>query len=169
MRPIERSPLTRVCALVLCLMTFLTPDVRASGSARMGVITGDGVNLRAGPGVDTEKVGRLSAGQWVTILESQGSWFKVSDEHGVVGWVFSRWVDEVPMKEAQEEGPLTVTTVETSEPPPAPPPLVQERQGRRIPWLWIGAAGVAGGVLAAVLSSREEPGKGTVSFRVEFP
>jgi len=43
-----------------------------------GVITGDVVNARTGPGTDYDRVEQLAKGKRVTILAEEGDWFKIS-------------------------------------------------------------------------------------------
>jgi uncharacterized protein YraI len=171
-----RSVQAHVLSAYLSIAVLAAPFLGLAEPARMGVITGDGVTMRAGPGVTSDKVGRLMTGDWVTILESAGEWYKILDPHGQPAWVFARWVDEVPMEsQTPGAGPLSVTTVEAPEAAPsdtaaAPPPLIEHHQ-RHLPWLWIGAGTLAVGVVGALALSAgdDESSAGSLSFHVEFP
>lgn len=174
MNRLNRTPLVRLLSPFLAAAVLAAPFLGEAEPARMGVITGDGVTMREGPGTSFARTGRLARGEWVTILESSAQWLKVLDSRGQVAWVFERWVDEVPATpQAPDTGLLSVTTVETS--PPAqpdsmpPPPMVQAHR-RHVPWLWIGAGVVAAGVVGALAFSGDEGAStGSLGFRVEFP
>jgi hypothetical protein len=172
----SQSPQARALSAFLAVALFSAPLLTLAEPARMGVITGDGVTLRAGPGVTHDKVGRLTTGDWVTILETTEKWYKILDPHGQVAWVFSRWVDEVPAS-PQTPGSdlLSITTIDDHDTAAdttviAPPPLLVTKEGRSLPWLWIGAGIAAAGVIGALaLSGGEETANGSLSFHVVFP
>jgi len=176
MRRLTQSVQARALSVYLSAAVLTAPLLSLAEPARMGVITGDGVTMREGPGVNFDKVGRLMTGEWVTILESTEDWHKILDPRGQVAWVFARWVDEVPMESQKPgAGPLSVTTVESpdlaaiGDSTAVPPPLIQQRE-RHLPWLWIGAGVLAAGVIGAVaLSGGDEGSTGSLNFHVEFP
>jgi uncharacterized protein YgiM (DUF1202 family) len=55
----------------------------ASGT---GTITASALNIRSGSGTGNSIVGKAYKGQTVTILESQGGWYKVKLSNGTTGW-----------------------------------------------------------------------------------
>lgn len=72
-------------------------DVAAAGGAANGanglrLVTGDRVNMRAGPGTGFEVVGQLVAGQRAEVLEAEGNWLRVRGEGGAEGWMSARFL-----------------------------------------------------------------------------
>ena len=52
-----------------------------------GKITSDAANIRSGPGIGYNKIGKLFNGAVVTIIESNNDWHKVRTAKGSTGWV----------------------------------------------------------------------------------
>jgi len=50
-------------------------------------------NIRETPSTSSGIVTMVHSGERLSVLESQGSWFKVRTEDGEVGWVYSNLVD----------------------------------------------------------------------------
>ena len=57
------------------------------------VVTADVLNVRAGPGVQYERTGRLMSGAHVSGWHESGNWVLVTDAAGVAGWVSKTWVE----------------------------------------------------------------------------
>lgn len=51
------------------------------------------VNLRSGPGTDTEAIGEASLGTRIIIIGKNADWYKVALEDGSIGWMSARLVD----------------------------------------------------------------------------
>ena len=73
---------TLIAATALCLTT-LTP----SWAQELVSVRSPTVNLRAGPGTDTEVLWKLSRGYPLQVLERKGTWLRVQDFEGDEGWI----------------------------------------------------------------------------------
>jgi len=62
-------------------------------------VTTSVLNVRSGPGTGYSKVGRLTAGKVVEVLETQGSWYKIDS-----GYISSEYTMVVDKAEAQAAG-----------------------------------------------------------------
>lgn len=62
-------------------------------------VTTSVLNIRSGPGTSYKKAGRLSAGQVVEVLATEGDWYKISS-----GYISSEYTMVVDMAEAQSAG-----------------------------------------------------------------
>lgn len=76
-------------ALVLVLLTALIPSALAA--AQTATVTGNGVNLRAGPSTAASRVGILYKGDEVTVLGKTGAWYRVTKE-GADGYVHGDYI-----------------------------------------------------------------------------
>ena len=52
--------------------------VEPSNAERLGVVTGDDVNVRSGPGTENERVGSVSSGRTVNVIGEENGWYSVS-------------------------------------------------------------------------------------------
>jgi uncharacterized protein YgiM (DUF1202 family) len=59
-----------------------------------GTITASSLNIRSGAGTGYQVVTTAYKGQNVTILESQGGWYKVSLSNGTIGWASGSYVSK---------------------------------------------------------------------------
>ncbi len=61
---------------------------------KCAVVKSEEVNIRTGPGTNYEKCSSGSAKQYYSfkILKTQGSWVKVKDEWGEVGWIHTDYL-----------------------------------------------------------------------------
>jgi cell wall-associated NlpC family hydrolase len=77
---------TLVSVPVILLTIFLLSAAVCAAAAKTGIITGDIVNLRANPNTTSKVLMQLEKGKQVSVLGSEGEWFKVSvnDE---TGWI----------------------------------------------------------------------------------
>jgi len=57
-----------------------------------GVITGDNVNVRKGPGTNNEAVTQMYYGDKVEILGKSDEWYNIKTKDGVIGWVYGTYV-----------------------------------------------------------------------------
>lgn len=65
----------------------------APATAGWLVVSGDAVNLRAGPGAEHARVGALSRGTVVTAVgPTTGAWIEVADQTGQRGFVSARFL-----------------------------------------------------------------------------
>lgn len=58
---------------------------------RQGTVNAGPLNVRSGPGTSYKKVGSLKKGAAVTVLETEGSWYKVSGG-GITGYVSADYI-----------------------------------------------------------------------------
>jgi len=83
-----------VAATVLALATL---SVAGPGMAQeMVSIRGSTVNMRAGPGTDSEVLWELQRGYPLQVVKRQGSWLEVRDFEDDRGWVSRSLVGRVP-------------------------------------------------------------------------
>ena len=69
-----------------------------------GTVTASGgLNLRSGPGMSYPQIGMLGSGQVVTVLERQGSWCRVKDENGNIGWASGNYIRSNTTKQEQQK------------------------------------------------------------------
>jgi cell wall-associated NlpC family hydrolase/SH3-like domain-containing protein len=76
---------------VIFLAIFLLSATVTAASAKTGIITGDIVNLRANPDTSAKVLAQLEKGKKVSVLDSEGDWFKVSF-NDATGWVNDNYV-----------------------------------------------------------------------------
>ena len=72
------------------LTLFISLIMLALGStvqAKMLSIKGDDVNMRSGPGTNYKGMWELSQGFPLMVLKKKGSWYRVRDFEGTIGWV----------------------------------------------------------------------------------
>ncbi len=109
-----RRPLTAAfLALLVLSLTFapLVPTANAAPSSPQATITGDTLNVRAGPGTAYAIAGRAKAGQTFPIVgkSEDGKWWQI-DMSGKTGWVLGQYVTAA--------GPLGGIPVVKVAPPP---------------------------------------------------
>ncbi len=90
------APVEALAALAPDLARPVGETVEAAlaeeGAAALRQVTGDRVNMRAGPGTGFEVVGQLTAGQMAEVLEADGNWLRVRGEDGAEGWMSARFL-----------------------------------------------------------------------------
>lgn len=62
------------------------------------------LNLRDGPSLESQIVGKLEKGTRLTVLEQKGDWLRVQSAHGTTGWV-AAWLVEQPGQQTANSGP----------------------------------------------------------------
>lgn len=96
------------------------PAEEAEDSSRIGVLTGDAVRFRAGPGLDEDVYGYFYIGNRVTVLEQTGDWYKV-ESGGRIGYVYAKYVhileksDPAKAGEPVEASELMAAIIATAE------------------------------------------------------
>ncbi len=91
-----------LCLLSVLIGLFATIQVTYGATLQSGIITGNNVNVRSGPGLDTDIVRRLQQGNAVNMLDQTGEWLKVQLADGQTGWVHQQCVqikmdpDDIP-------------------------------------------------------------------------
>lgn len=76
---------------VIILTIFLLSATVSAASVKTGVITGDVVNLRANPDISAKILAQLEKGKKVSVLGSEGNWFKVSF-NDATGWINNEFI-----------------------------------------------------------------------------
>lgn len=75
---------------------FMAAQFVARNAGSSGRVTGANVNLRGGPGTKFNALGKLSAGQLVTILGEQDGWLRIVPPSTVRGWIATAYVQPDP-------------------------------------------------------------------------
>ena len=94
------------------------PAATASNNALVEVIV-EALNVRAGPGVDYDKVGRTLLNDRLSVIESKGDWLHISKGTEIDGWVAARFVK--PLSGSQTLA-RAAASPPTATPSPAAPP-----------------------------------------------
>ncbi len=81
--------------LFLTLVGLLLIPV-SQAQALMLSIAGDGVNMRSGPGTNYRVMWELGKGFPLQVLKRSGSWYRVRDFEGTIGWVHRDVVNRKP-------------------------------------------------------------------------
>ncbi len=55
--------------------------------AQMVAIKGDDINMRSGPGTKYKVLWKLGSGFPLKVLKRQGTWYRVQDFEGSIGWI----------------------------------------------------------------------------------
>ena len=84
---------TGIIALLVILSSLL---LCSSGQAKMLSIQGDDVNMRSGPGTNYRVMWELSQGFPLMVLKQKGSWYRVRDFEGTIGWVHKDVTQSTP-------------------------------------------------------------------------
>ncbi|WP_274653175.1 N-acetylmuramoyl-L-alanine amidase [Paenibacillus humicola] len=80
-------------------------DVHIASVSDQGVVTGDSVRIRKGPGTSYDMIGSLSKGDKVNLLDSKSGWFKVLTESRVEGWMSGQYIGGASAGASSENKP----------------------------------------------------------------
>jgi cell wall-associated NlpC family hydrolase len=69
-----------------------TTSTTTQASQGQAKVTASSLNVRKSPSTSGAKVGSLSNGQIVTILEKSGTWSKIKTSSGLIGWVSNSYL-----------------------------------------------------------------------------
>jgi N-acetylmuramoyl-L-alanine amidase len=89
-----------------------------------GVITGDAINVRCGPGTNFRDIGKLSKGDKVAVVETKGEWSQIQPTANCSGWVAAELIEvSVPTPppapiQTSDVAPATVPLSAPIEPAP---------------------------------------------------
>jgi len=64
----------------------------AKSSVVMGIVDGDDVNVRKGPGKEYGVICQVNTGDGVEILEIDSEWYHITTSSGVDGWIYSDYI-----------------------------------------------------------------------------
>ena len=73
--------------LILLTLFFLLVAGAGSALAQMVAINGNDINMRSGPGKKYKVIWKLGDGFPLKVLRRSGSWLRVQDFEGTIGWV----------------------------------------------------------------------------------
>ncbi|WP_051688031.1 N-acetylmuramoyl-L-alanine amidase [Desulfofalx alkaliphila] len=80
------------------------PAQQAPSSGKYVVLTGDGVNVRSGPGTGHSIVETVNRGERLNRLAEEGQWYKVQLPNGKEGWV-ANWLAKIDDAAPPANGP----------------------------------------------------------------
>lgn len=61
-------------------------------AGQTGLVLGDSVRIRTGPGLQYDIQGYLNRGDRVAVIEDGGEWFRIETEGGLTGWMAAAYV-----------------------------------------------------------------------------
>ena len=95
-KDIKRYPMKKTHYILLfTLFLFLIFNV-SSALAEMVSISGNDINMRSGPGKKYKIIWKLGNGSPLKVLKRSGSWIRVQDFEGTIGWVYKKVVTKTP-------------------------------------------------------------------------
>ncbi len=80
----------------LCFVLFLFVFQTQAAIAEMVSIVGNDINMRSGPGTRYKVLWKLGSGFPLKVLRRKGSWIRVQDFEGTIGWVNKHVVCRTP-------------------------------------------------------------------------
>jgi len=81
--------------LILSLLFILCFSI-SNAMAEMLAIHGNDINMRSGPGKKYKVIWKLGDGFPLKVLKRSGSWIRVRDFEGTIGWVHKGVVNKTP-------------------------------------------------------------------------
>jgi uncharacterized protein YgiM (DUF1202 family) len=73
----------------------LNQDATAAPATEYWSVTGNAVNLRAGPGTANDVVAKLSVGTEAEVLEEGNGWYRIRTADGATdGWIFGKYLSK---------------------------------------------------------------------------
>ena len=83
-----------------------TPGTTSSSSFQVRVTPSDGLNVRTGPGTGYDRIGGLTQGTVVTVIDEKDGWYKIEYE-GSTGWVCAEYTEKVGSSTTEPSNPGT--------------------------------------------------------------
>lgn len=84
-----------VMFVVLSIFSVARGQTDDGQSGETGVVTGDQVRLRGGPGTNYKQVGMVNQGKTLRIKRKQGKWFEVVPPEEASVWIYGEYVEEI--------------------------------------------------------------------------
>jgi len=84
----------KIILLFMFLLLFVMQSIAAA--SQMVSISGDDVNMRSGAGKKYKVIWKLGSGFPLKVLRRSGSWVRVQDFEGTIGWVHKNVVIRSP-------------------------------------------------------------------------
>ena len=88
------SPLLSSLRIGALVAGFFMLTAVSAGAANFVSVKGDNVNVRTGPGTDTQVSMELFEGYPLKVISSKGDWFKVIDFENDSGWIHKSLVSD---------------------------------------------------------------------------
>ncbi len=82
--------------LATCLMAMGAPLVMAQPAQQMVSVKGNTLNMRSGPGTNTEVLWELQRGYPLQVVQRKNRWVQVRDFEGDTGWVAASLTGRTP-------------------------------------------------------------------------
>lgn len=76
---------------IVILTFFLVCSLAFAEGNRIGIVTGNDLNVRQSPDLSSEVLTQLSKGTKVKVISSSGDWYNISYNE-VIGWVFAEYL-----------------------------------------------------------------------------
>ncbi len=83
-----------LCLLSVLIGLFATIHLTYGATLQSGIIIGNNVNVRTGPGLDTDIVCRVQQGDAISVLDQTGDWLQVQLANQQTGWVHQQFVQK---------------------------------------------------------------------------
>lgn len=99
--------LTALALLILLISGIIYMQNEAQANTNNLVkIAVDGLNVRSGPGLEYEVIGKVNKGETLQIIEEKNKWYKISFSNNKVGWVAGwyteQYIDSTPVVKTAE-------------------------------------------------------------------
>ncbi len=101
-----------LCLLLVFICLFASIHVVYGATLQSGIITGDEVNVRTGPGLDTDIICKLQQGFFVSIIEQSSEWLEVQLAGEQTGWVNQQFVKVKPTSENEQQPSLGILSIQ---------------------------------------------------------
>ena len=83
--------------LILLIFLLITSALNmGSAMAEMVAVSGETINMRSGPGTKYKILWQLGSGFPLRVLKKKGTWLRVQDFEGTIGWVNKGVVNREP-------------------------------------------------------------------------
>jgi len=82
--------------IILLSLLFVLSFSMSSAMAEMLAIHGNDINMRSGPGKKYKVLWKLGNGFPLKVLKRSGSWIRIRDFEGTIGWVHKGVVNRTP-------------------------------------------------------------------------
>jgi len=79
------------------------PSEQIEPASGKGYVTGNGVNIRTGPGTDFNVIYGLNKGAAVDLLGKYDNWYKIKLSNGVIGWMCADYISNEPPEVSRGE------------------------------------------------------------------
>lgn len=101
---------------------FISKDYIKIYRERSGVVTGNRVNLRAGPGANFTALGQLTKDDVVEIVKDTNGWYQIKPASGTFGWVAEQFLVFKSQQVPEIKGVMKLAQLEDSlkQPPKSP-------------------------------------------------